>query len=420
MNDTTLPIATIPSEVRLFLAAVRRELGDLDPEEVAEMTDGLEADLTDLVTERGPEALGDPKAYAQELRTAAGVGAPVKSRGRRPVRESLAACLDACHGWFDHQVERLPGDPQPVIAWLRPAWWILRAWVAVSLVDIFFGDGGYEGVGLVPSLMGLGLVVLAAAVFGSVMLGLGRFWPGGSRGLLARLVLLGLNSFALVMTPFALSSVDGSYGHEWDQGWQDGYNSRVAESESAGMSGSGPEGQLTLDGRTVTNIYPFDAEGRQLAGVQLFDQQGRPLEVSAEPYCPKGSDWEIQGSEFDEGGEMTVCHDSDTMSNVPGTVLYPWTNGQAQLKNVFPLASRQQETMVPSATAFQEAEPPTLGAWPFATVSRVSLPGIIAGVVEAAAAAAGADGPATAPSASPSSTSSPEGKAPKPTVAPTP
>lgn len=397
MNDTTLPIATIPSEVRLFLAAVRRELGDLDAEEVTEMTDGLEADLTDLVTERGSEALGDPKAYAQELRTAAGVGAVAPHRSRRPVRESVTALLDACHGWFDRQVDRVPGDPQPVIAWLRPAWWILRAWVAVSLLDIFFGSGGYEGVGLIPSLMGLGVLVLVVAVFASIMIGLGRFWPGGSRGLLARLVLLGLNTFAVVMAPLALSSA-GGYGYEWDQGWQDGYNSGVAEAQASPYAqGGSPDGQLTLDGRAVTNIYPFDAEGRQLAGVQLFDQQGRPLEVSAEPYCPRGADWELQVSEANEWeGEKTVCHDSDSMANVPGTVLYPWTNGQAQLKNVFPLAIREQEVLEPSATAFQEATPPTLGAWPFAAVSRVSLPGIVAGVIEAAAAAVGAESPAAA------------------------
>lgn len=391
MNDTTLPIATIPSEVRLFLAAVRRELGDLDAEEVAEMTDGLEADLTDLVAERGPDALGDPKAYAQELRTAAGVGAVAQTRTRRPVRESVTACLDACHGWFDHQVERIPGDPQPVIAWLRPAWWILRAWVAVSLMDIFFGRGSYDGVSLVPSLMGqqLGLVVLAVAVFVSIMIGLGRFWPGGSRGLLARLVLLGLNAFAIVMTPLAASSLGNGDWVQWDQGYQQGLMDAATPVSQGGLA----EGQLTLKGRNVTNIYPFDAEGRPLAGVQLFDQKGRPLAVSAEPYCPSGTDWEIQvGDAWD--GEQPVCFDGNTSANVPGTVLYPWTNGQAQLKNVFPLAVREQESMVPSATAFQEAEPPTLGEWPFATVSKVSLPGIVAGVIEAAAAAVGADAPA--------------------------
>lgn len=395
MNDQTLPLgATIPSEVRLFLAAVRRELGDLGPDEVTEMTDGLEADLTDLVAERGPEALGDPRAYARELRAAAGVAATGDApRERREIRASMTAFLDACHGWFDQQVERIPGDPQPVIAWLRPAWWLVRAWVAVTLLAVAVG-GGYGESWLVPSVGGFGWLVLPVALVVSVMIGLGRIWPGGTRGLFARLVLVGLNGFAIAMTPVAVDWANNpgdGYG-EWESGYEQGLI-------DAGSPGS-MEGQLLLDGKAVTNIFPFDAEGRRLAGVQLFDQEGRPLDVLAEPSCPQGEHiWrELQVSETGEwSGEREVCFDSSAGSNVPGTVLYPWTNGQAQLKNVFPLASRQQDLLEPSATAFQEAEPPTLGEWPFATVPKVSLPGIVAGVIDAAATAEAATVPTKAP-----------------------
>lgn len=400
MNEQTLPLtSTIPSEVRLFLAVVRRELGDLGPDEVAEMTDGLEADLTDLVGERGVDALGDPKAYAAELRAAAGVGTAGKApRPRRPVRESLTACLDACHGWYDQQVDRLPGDPEPIVGWLRPAWWILRAWVAVSLLDLFVGSARYTGLGLIPTLMGLGWLVLAVAVAVSVLIGVGRIWPGGERGLLARSLLLGLNSFAVVMTPLVVSTAGSSdYDYrDWDAAYQQG----IADGRS-----TAPDTGLVLDGKTVANVYPYDAHGRPLAGVQLFDQDGHPLAVSAEPTCPKGTERENQSSETDLSEEIVACHDGSTMTNVPGTVFYPWTNGQAQLKNVFPLASRQQETLDPSSTAFQEDDAPTLGNWPFAAVPKVSLPGIVAGVI---AAITGEDSPKTttpskAPEAEPTS-----------------
>ncbi len=386
MNEQTLPLtSTIPSEVRLFLAVVRRELGDLGPDEVAEMTDGLEADLTDLVGERGVDALGDPKAYAAELRAAAGVGTAGKApRSRRPVRESLTACLDACHGWYDQQVDRLPGDPEPLVGWLRPAWWILRAWVAVNLVGLYFGMGS-TGVVLGPSFGGLGWLVLGVSIFLSVMIGRGRVWPGGDRGLFARLALLGLNSFAVVMTPLVVSTAGSSdYDYrDWDAAYQQG----IADGRS-----TAPDTGLVLDGKHVSNVYPFDAAGRPIAGVQLFDQDGHPLAVSAESTCPKGTERENQSSETDLSEEIVACHDGSTMTNVPGTVFYPWTNGQAQLKNVFPLASRQQEELDPSATAFQEDDAPTLGDWPFATVPKVSLPGIVAGVV---AAITGEDSPKT-------------------------
>lgn len=378
MNEPTLPLGTtIPSEVRLFLAAVRRELGDLDPDEVAEMTDGLEADLGDLVAERGPSALGDPKAYARELRTAAGIGETTGTpRERRQIRASTTAFLDACHGWFDQQVARIPGDPQPVMDWLRPAWWIVRAWVAVVLVGLFVGspDGA-----LVPSVGGLGWLVLAVAVAMSIAIGVGRFWPGGPRGLFARLFLLALNAFAIAVTPFAVDWANnpGQDWRMWDEGYQVGQAEAVEESSSRGA--------LTVDGRDVTNIYPYDAAGRPLSGVQLFDQDGKPIDIAASYVCPANEHGE-RGEEYvmdAEGNETVQCFDYATGEALPATVFYPWTNGQAQLRNVFPIATREQQELEPSATAFQEADRPTLGTWPFATVPGATLPGIIAGIVDA-------------------------------------
>jgi len=378
MNEQTLPLgSTIPSDVRLFLAAVRRELADLGPDEVTEMTDGLEADLTDLVTERGPEALGDPKAYAAELRAAAGIVPEGKvPHTRRPVGESVTACLDACHAWFDQQVDRLRGDPQPILDWLRPTWWIVRAWVAVCLLGLFLG-AGLRG-GLAPWGGGIGWPVSLVAIALSVLIGVGRVWPGGARGLFPRVVLLGLNCFAIVMTlPVFVWAADSGYdGEAWDEAYQQGITD--ASQPTAHAAG------LVLDGKAVANVYPFDAEGRPIAGVQLFDQDGHPLIASGEPSCPKGTEVENQVSDAGAwDGEKPVCFDPSAGANVPGTVFYPWTNGQAQLKNVFPLASRQQEDLQPSATAFQEDDAPTLGDWPFATVPKVSLPGIVAGIVHA-------------------------------------
>jgi hypothetical protein len=57
-------------------------------------------------------------------------------------------------------------------------------------------------------------------------------------------------------------------------------------------------------------------------------------------------------------------------------VFYPWTNGAAQLFNVFPIPSRLQDGEQLSATAFAEAVRPTVGPFPLASVPKVSLPGI--------------------------------------------
>lgn len=366
MNDQS----TIPAEVRLFLAAVRRELADLDPEELTEITDGLEADLSEVVAERGASALGDPKAYAQELRAAAGIAVTKKARRRHGVGESVTGFLDACHEWFDQSVARLPGDVKPVLEWLRPAWWLARAVVACAMLSAVFGSSELFWLPLLPA------VVL------SVMIGLGRVWPGGQRGLTARVLLLGLNSFAVAMVPVAMSQVQLDVGsHGWDRGWQEGYNQGIDDGQRTDDGDPADDG-LFRNGQRVTNIYPFDSQGRRMAGVQLFDQDGKPLAISGEAICPSMPPEEGEiAKEQREGGRM-VCYDYAAGKDVPGQVLYPWTNGQAQLLNVFPVAFRLQETLEPSATAFQEKLRPDLGTWPFAEVPRVSLPGITSGILD--------------------------------------
>lgn len=372
MSDQTIPVSSIPADVRLFLAVVRRELADLDPEELTEITDGLEADLADLVAERGPSALGDPKAYAAELRTAAGITPTKKSGPRRSAGESVTGLLDASHAWFDHQVRRLPGDPKPVLDWLRPAWWVLRAWVAVQLVDLMLG--GWPR-GIIPSWNGLGVIVLGLAIFASIQLGRGKFWPGGKRALGARLALLGLNAFAIaVFLPVSGEVTQAREIYPTDgSSYNEGYNQAMQE---VGRE----KGGLLLNGKAVTNIYPYDSQGRRMAGVQLFDQDGKPINASGQTICPDPSA---------EGGMRAVpaeelvdeCTDYENGGTLPALVIYPWTNGQAQLLNVFPLAMREQDSTKPSATAFQEKDAPTLGEWPFGEVPRVSLPGITSGIL---------------------------------------
>jgi uncharacterized membrane protein len=69
MSAATLALPVITE----FAAAVRSALSDLGPDEADDLTDGLEADLTDRLADGDATELGDPAAYAEELRAAAGL-----------------------------------------------------------------------------------------------------------------------------------------------------------------------------------------------------------------------------------------------------------------------------------------------------------------------------------------------------------
>lgn len=384
--NTTDSVVTAP-EVRDFVAAVRMQLVDLDPDERAEITDGLEADLAELLAERGPGALGDPIVYAGELRAAAGLG-PLGSASaqRRGVGEAATGLLDGAHERFDALVARSPRDLVPLLAWLRPLWWVVRGWMAAQLAlwsaSAFLGIGYYESHwDVVPSARGFGWLVVAAAIGGSVLVGRGTWWPGGARGPAARSILLVLNVLAIVLVPVALAMVRNQ-SEVYSRGYSDGYHDaqRQGGPYDDGYYGIDEQAGVYSDGRWVSNIYPYDASGKPLVGVQLFDQLGNPISVVAAPECPDGaSGW-------------TVVDESQRSCGRPrapkeGKVSYPWTNGAAQLENVFPLPSRLQESLERSATAFAEATPPAIGEFPLASVPPASLPGIVASVVADAAAA---------------------------------
>ena len=347
MNSTVVDV-----EVQGFLAAVRAQLADLDPDEQREILDGLEADLSDLVAERGGEALGDPVAYARELRAAAGLDPEMgRTRQRVDLSAGVHSFLDDAHQLFDRSAAALPGDGAAVLASLQPAWWVLRAWLAVEVTAYFFGSWALQ---VIPGENVPGTIAILAAVLLSVQLGRRRLWPGDrwrtAAGL--RVLLLGLNVFALLMVPAvsdALRHHDQRYGRSYDLGYQEGARTIRDANAKAGLS---------LQGRPVSNIYPYDAKGRPLVGVQLFDQDGHPLDVSGEPQ---------------------YSDDLDNPNEGRPRVYYPWTNGATQLLNVFPLASRIQDSKRPSATAFTEAEPPAITPFPMAQVPAASLPGIKTG-----------------------------------------
>lgn len=334
MTMTTPGTTDLHPETTAFLATVRAHLSDLPEEERDELLDGLEADLSEQLAEGG--TLPDPDGYAAELRAAAGLpaGPAAKARRRRkPIKGQLAGAPDDLRArWLElTRHNDLTRTSWSLLETLRPAWWVLRAWVAVTLVDVM--SGGYENVTLVPSLGAslVGPAVLVVAIVVSTLIGLGRLWPGSGpdRTLLARLVLAGLNVFA-VLVPFSFH-----YAGSRPEIYRPTYARAVTVE-------NGPP-VLRLGRDVVRNVYAYDAAGQPLQGVQLYDQEGRPIAVAPQSSMGRGAQREV------------TC---------------PWFNGTTPLFNVFPLPQRSQRY----GTCLGHPDPAKVGAQAFQEPPLASVP----------------------------------------------
>ncbi|HET6940368.1 MAG TPA: hypothetical protein VFI19_17250 [Nocardioides sp.] len=328
MNAAT----TVLPEVASFLDHVRLGLADLDEEQREELLDGLEADLSEQLAEGG--VLPDPTAYAAELRAAAGLPSGRRSLSHfAPV--PLGSVLDRARERWTAWTMLNEATRQ---AWtfaqaLRPAWWVLRAWIAVTLVDQSLGP--WEFVSLWPTLGApvVGPLLLLVAVVVSSLIGLGRLWPGSGqdRSTAARVVLLGLNVLAVV-APLTFTG-DGS---------QQYFYAPAARAVPVRIPSNQPA-RLQHGRDVVRNIYAYDAAGQPLQGVQLFDQQGRPISVAPQSSMGRGKDRQV------------TC---------------PWFNGTTTLFNVFPLPQRTQAR----GTCLRDVDPGKVGPQGFHEPPLASVP----------------------------------------------
>ncbi len=107
-----------------FARSVRAQLSDLPALDVEELTEGLEADLAERLAEGGEE-LGDPVAYAAELRASAGLAPKAPLPPAVPLRRSLAIkAREVLAGLRAHPSTASLID---FLIALRPVWWVRAA-----------------------------------------------------------------------------------------------------------------------------------------------------------------------------------------------------------------------------------------------------------------------------------------------------
>jgi hypothetical protein len=250
--NVTVPDTGVVGSVADFAAAVRAALSDLPADEVDELTDGLEADLHERLMDASSASateLGDPVAYATELRTAAGL----------PARASTAAPLfsfSKLREWWDElrtATADIPGAGSiaSFLIALRPVWWVLRAWIAYVVLATFITHTNET----LPSTF-LRAIAFAALAVVSVQFGRGKWL---SNRWIRRLFIAG-NVIAVLAIPFVV-----------------GLAANQIANDLYVVADDYVEPGMFRDGTQITNIFAYDSQGNPLTNVQLFDQEGNPL-----------------------------------------------------------------------------------------------------------------------------------------------
>ena len=327
-----------------FAAAVRAALSDLPADEVEDLTDGLEADLAERTADQPSAELGDPRAYADELRSAAGLPARSGVTGTLTAGKVFnAAFRDVASGLrevYDHPAVRKVAS---FLLVLRPVWWLYRGAAVALLVVLMLGRNNF-----------LSVVVVIAACILSVQLGrqkrLKHQW--------ARVLLALVNVGVVVTLPIVLTWGTVSLG---------GSQAYAESTATEDLSSAG----LTYDGNQVSNIFAYDANGNPLTNVQLFDQSGRPLSIVSNPNGTKLSEVDLPN------GDVEYLVPS---LQVPGRV--GW--------NVYPLSSIAASDVTDSGSPRQDATPVP------ANPRAATVPGLAGGSVAPTA------GPTPAPTPAPS------------------
>ena len=257
---------TARDDISAYVEAVRAALADLPAATRDELLEDLPEHLAEVQAEDTgslADRLGTPEAYAAELRATAGLAAPEEPEDRYAEwRDTVLRRMHAADAWIGPLIGYERASEFFIL--LRPAWWVLRGYLAAMVVARALDDSG-QPIGLVPRIGGSELVavlLLAAGVLVSVWLGTRSvrrpLGPWQRYALGAASVLLVL--VAIVGFATADSDIRGS-----------GY-ATVDYSD-----GSGPYGN-------IQDVFVYDREGRLVNGARLFDQDGQPIQLG-NAYC---------------------------------------------------------------------------------------------------------------------------------------
>jgi hypothetical protein len=271
------------ADVDAYGTRVRAALADLPAADRDDLLADLEDHLAEVAAE-GPldELLGTPEAYAAELRSSAGLpsgGATGPGRWQELTAQP----------WLRPTLDFLPE--------LRPGWWVLRGVLVAWIASMWPAAG-------LPAVVALSVLLVPASVL------LGRRSVADPRLRWAGIAASVAAVVALLLFLALVGSADGS-----------GVEEPYPASDTSGLSG-------------VTNLYPYDKDGRPLTDVQLYDQDGNPVELTGDT---------------DSSGNL--------LTRVPRTA----TDGLV-VPNVYPQRQQTEVYEVDGTTRQREVTPPAVRA----------------------------------------------------------
>jgi hypothetical protein len=261
--------STAQDEITAYVAGVHEALSELPEHTRLELLEDLAEHLAEVRAEglgTLVERLGAPEAYAAELLATAGfVGGfpePPPAPQVSPL-ESLRADATAFLKRADVKVGPVIGysTASEFLVLLRPAWWVLRGYLA-AMAAAYLLDDRRRVLGLLPrigdselvAIALLGGCVIVSIVFGRKAFDLSR-WPK-----------YGLWSASTLLVLFAISGfVDADQSMRW--GSYDVVGNDVPNPYS-----------------NVQDVYVYDKEGKLVEGARLYDQDAMPIQLG-NAYC---------------------------------------------------------------------------------------------------------------------------------------
>lgn len=242
-----------------FAARVRQALADLPAAQRDILLEDLEDHLEEVAAEgEGPlaEKLGSPEQYAADLRSAYSA-TPSPRRNRVGIARSIGRAVD----WLRRT--RVYREVRAFLPELRPAWWVLRAYLLVLIVTAAFSPG--YSLSPIPNLGTKHGLAELVAVFGAVWLSVRLGRRQGKLPKPARYAAIAGNGLVAVI---ALALLGSMQTFSWES---------VAATSGQSESGSGGS---RFNSGWVTNIYPYSQDGKPLSNVLLYDQDGNPIDLS--------------------------------------------------------------------------------------------------------------------------------------------